>query len=265
MPQAVIGGIDTHYEIDGKGTRTFLLFNGAGCTTRTWDELMPGLVKLGRTIRFDARGLGGTGPASAPYTLKTLADDGLALLDHLGITHPLVLAHAFGGRVAQVFTRDYPNRLQALILCGTGGYYPPLPLPQNPGPSAAIPSRVETYLATYFGSQFRARHPERAARLIAAYTADLQNARPVAPGERRQLLQMDPADSYWGKVPDSVPTLLLYGTEDKFGHEKNARDLALRLKRSKLVFIEGAGHMAIQEEPERLAAEIEEFLKENNL
>lgn len=263
MPEVTLDGIGTYYEIDGQGPRTFMLFNGAGCTTRTWTDLMPGLVKLGRIIRFDARGLGRTTAASQPYTLKTLADDGLALMDQLGVTRAVVLAHAFGGRVAQVFTRDYPGRVQALILCGTGGYYPPLPLPRSE--SQDLDSRMETYLSTYFGSQFRVRHPERAARLIAEYAAELRNARAGSTAERRQLLQMDPAESYWGKVPESIPTLLLYGTEDKFGHEKNARDLAQRIKKSKLVLFEGAGHMAIQEEPERVTAEIAEFIKENSL
>jgi pimeloyl-ACP methyl ester carboxylesterase len=70
---------------------------------------------------------------------------------------------------------------------------------------------------------------------------------------------------YWGQVPDSIPVLLVYGTEDKFGHPANARDLAQRLTNSKLVFIEGAGHMAIQEEPEQIISEISEFIKEKDL
>jgi pimeloyl-ACP methyl ester carboxylesterase len=264
LPAVKLNGVDTYYQVDGNGTRTFFLFNGAGCTTRTWDELAPELIKLGSVVRFDARGAGQTSASTVPYTLKTLADDGLALMDHLGIPAPIVLAHAFGGRVAQVFTRDYPHRTRALIFCGTGGLYPPLPVQNQQGPPSDIQGRVEMWLATFFGSQFRTRHPERATRIINDFISQLKLPR-AGSGPSRQLLQMEPAESYWGKVADTIPTLLVYGTEDKFGHEKNARDLAQRIKNSKLVFIEGAGHMAIQEEPERIGSEISEFIEENGL
>lgn len=59
--------------------------------------------------------------------------------------------------------------------------------------------------------------------------------------------------------------LLLYGTEDRFGTIENANDLAKRLKQARLVFIEGAGHMAIREQPERLLEEIASFVKEQGL
>jgi pimeloyl-ACP methyl ester carboxylesterase len=268
MPYTRINGIDTYYMVHGQGERDFFVFNGAGCMVETWDYLMPGLTGLGRFVRFDARGLGRTGATNGPYNLKTLAEDGLGLMDHLHLARPIVLAHAFGGRVAQVFTRDHPGRVRALILCGTGGLYPPLPPMPGEAPAAgteSLESRVERGLARFYGSQFRERHPERAAVIISALKSQLANPRPAVPGALDPLFQMEPAESYWGMIAESIPTLLIYGTEDRFGHEKNARDLAGRIKRARLVFIEGAGHMAIQEEPEQVAAAITDFVKEQGL
>ena len=69
--------------------------------------------------------MGHTATANESYTLETLAEDARALIDYLGVDKVIVAAHAFGGRVAQVFVRDFPERALGLILCGTGGQFPP--------------------------------------------------------------------------------------------------------------------------------------------
>ncbi len=66
-------------------------------------------------------------------------------------------------------------------------------------------------------------------------------------------------ETYWGAVPDGIPALLVYGIEDRFGTAENAKDLASRIEDSRLIFIEGAGHMAIRERPECILDAISEF------
>ena len=258
VAEVSLNGVNTHYRRDGTGSRTFLLFNGAGCNTETWGELAEWLSELGEVVRFDARGAGKTDLPGELYTLETLAEDALALMDHLQIGQAILIGHAFGGRVAQVFTRDHPERVSALALCGTGGFYPPK---LDPPPVGATPEEV--WLGRFCGSRFRDEQPERAQRLLDEMLA----LRPPqgATEMRGKAIEATPAATYWGKTPDSVPVLLLYGTEDRFGHTDNARDLAERLKNSRLVFIEGAGHFAIREKPERTLAEITGFVKESGL
>ena len=267
MPKIPLNGTRIYYQQDSTGPRTFLLFNGAGCTTQTWGEMAEGLTEMGQVIRFDARGAGQSDLAQEPYTLETLAEDSLALLDYLKIKRAIIIGHAFGGRVAQIFTRDYPDRVLALILCGTGGQFPPR-LPRvlgNTGEPASIDraTREQSFLANYCGSKFRQQQPERAQCLLDEIRAERPS--PVSAELRRQAIQATPSETYWGTTPLSIPVLLLYGTEDRFGTVENANDLAKRLKQARLVFIEGAGHMAIREQPERMLEEIANFLKEQGL
>jgi pimeloyl-ACP methyl ester carboxylesterase len=266
MPEVTLNGIKTFYRIDGAGPRTFVLLNGAGCTTGTWGELADGLAGLGTVVRFDARGAGQTETPNDPFSMETMADDALALMDYLKVQKPIIIAHAFGGRIAQIFTRDHPERVRALILCGTGGKFPPLPhgLEAKVSPDMDRETRIEVFFARWFGSQFRVKHPERARRIIEENFATT-SASPPESAIGRRMPRLSPADSYWGKVPETVPVLLVYGTEDKYGTVENVNDLAGRLKNSKLIFIEGAGHLAIQEEPERIAAEIRKFIEERGL
>ena len=124
MPKIPLNGTEIYYEQEGSGSRTFLLFNGAGCEIGTWGETATQLAEIGHVIRFDYRDVGETAEATEPYTLETLAADALALIDYLAIDRAVVIGHAFGGRVAQIFVRDDRDRVSALILCGTGGAIP---------------------------------------------------------------------------------------------------------------------------------------------
>lgn len=267
MPQVLLNGINTYYRLDGARPRVFLLFNGAGNTTRTWGEMADGLAGMGQVIRFDMRGTGQTDSPRDPYTLDTLATDALALLDYLEIQRAIIIGHAFGGRVSQIFARDYQHRVLALIICGTGGYFPPLPGRQdaanlfNPNVSRSV--WEDAFLDRFCGSEFRRQQPERAQRLLDEVWAERSN--PANARLRRQAVQATPSPTYWGTTLPSLPVLLLYGTEDRMGTAENAHDLANRLKNAQLVFIEGAGHMAIREKPERLLEEIARFINELGL
>ena len=258
MPEISLNGLNTYYRQDGTGSRIFFLFNGAGCTTETWGEMAEWLAGLGRVVRFDARGAGQTELPEEPYTLETLAEDAIALMDHLEIEKAILIGHAFGGRVAQIVTRDYPERASALILCGTGGLYPP-----KIGQPPADTSREEAWLYRFCSSGFREEQPERAQLLLDEVFAMHP---PREAGElRAKAIGATPTVTYWGTTPDSLPVLLVYGTEDRFGHTDNARNLAGRLKNSRLVFIEGTGHFAIREKPEHVLVEITDFIKEHGL
>ena len=212
MPTALLNGLNFYYRVDGDGPRTFLFFNGAGLTTESWQDIATSLAKTGRLVRFDARGCGQTETPSVPFTMEDMAEDALSLIDRLDIPQVIVVGHAFGGRIAQIFTHDYPERVRALVLCGTGGKYPPLT--RDLDAKAADPNiddaaRIELFFARWFGPQFRRKHPERAEGVLREmYGGTGQQAPALAP---RRPPQITSAESYWAKVPASIPVLLIYG------------------------------------------------------
>ena len=58
MPFIKIEGLDTYYEIHGRGESIVLLHNGFSCT-KMWEEVFPILVEAGyRVIIYDRRGYG---------------------------------------------------------------------------------------------------------------------------------------------------------------------------------------------------------------
>ncbi|MFL2519767.1 MAG: alpha/beta fold hydrolase [Candidatus Azotimanducaceae bacterium] len=115
--------VTINYRVDGDGDTTWLLLNGATLPLEFWDPLARALALRDTVVRFDQRNAGAT-RAQGSFSLLDTAADAAAVLEHLGVKSVIVVGHAWGGRVAQVFARDYPHLCQALVICGTGGHLP---------------------------------------------------------------------------------------------------------------------------------------------
>lgn len=247
--------LSLNYQDDGNGKTALLLFNGATLPLTFWGELATRLAEHYRVIRFDQRNAGRT-VFNGEFTLNDTAADAAALLAHLGVEQVTIVGHAWGGRVAQVFARDYPHLVRQLIICGTGGQLPPRDTGnlRNDMVAAAKSGDRETWETCLEGMfcapGFRERDPQTFADLAdAAWTR--------AKGKARWNPRVSPSNSYWGMA--TVPTLLIYGDKDNNGTPENARDLYERMPHASLATIPDAGHFAIREQEARVFELIREF------
>ncbi|MCB1693337.1 MAG: alpha/beta hydrolase [Pseudomonadales bacterium] len=249
--------LSLNYLDEGAGETTVLLMNGASLPLTFWGSFASSLAEQYRVVRFDARNAGDT-EFSGGFTLGDIAADAAALLEHLGVERAVVVGHAWGGRVAQVFARDFPHRVQGLVICGTGGQFPAIDTTslreemvaaRKAGDRATWASKME---AIYCAAGFRQRDP-------AAFesVADvIWNAVPNRAA--RWDMRAYPSEGYWGLA--TVPSLLLYGREDKFGTPQNAEALQGRLADTRLVMLDEAGHFIVREQESRVLAELGAFI-----
>ena len=100
------------YEVWGAGP-PLLLLNGLGFSRWSWH--WQGTLGL-RCLVWEHRGFGGSDPGERDFSLAELADDALALLDHLQIERAVVFGVSMGGMVAQEFALRHPERCAGLIL-----------------------------------------------------------------------------------------------------------------------------------------------------
>ncbi len=70
-----------------------------------------------KVVIFDLRGHGVSvlAPGSR-FTAAAALDDLGAVLDHVGIEHPVLVGHSLGGNIAQALVRRDPDRIAALIV-----------------------------------------------------------------------------------------------------------------------------------------------------
>ena len=112
-------GLKLHYEVVGAGP-TILMAHGFTNHGMVWVEQITDLVHSGyRVVMPDLAGHGLSQPVDQKTTVEDLAQDMVALLDHLSINQAIVCGLSLGGRVAQCLAIDYPGRLNALVIANS--------------------------------------------------------------------------------------------------------------------------------------------------
>jgi pimeloyl-ACP methyl ester carboxylesterase len=107
-----------YYEVHGKGVPLVMIQGFAG-NHQAWFFQTPVFRKYYKVIIFDNRGIGRTDKSSEPYTIKTMAEDVIGLMDYLNIDKTHVLGLSLGGMVAQEIAISYPERVNKLVLGST--------------------------------------------------------------------------------------------------------------------------------------------------
>ena len=113
-------GQELYYEVHGEGAPLVLIM-GIGYDATLWGlHQIPVFSKEFQVVAFDNRDVGRSSQATGPYTIADMADDVVGLMDGLQIKHANMLGLSMGGMIAQEFALRHPDRLDKLILTGTG-------------------------------------------------------------------------------------------------------------------------------------------------
>jgi len=118
MPRVNLDTISLYYETHGKG-HPVLLISGLNADNASWADVCGRLAKRFRVIVFDNRGSGRSDMPDIKYPIREMADDAIALLDHLRIKKCHVIGHSMGGYIAQELAIHYPKRVWKLVLEAT--------------------------------------------------------------------------------------------------------------------------------------------------
>lgn len=241
-----------------------LLVHGLGYARWGWDGLPERLTAAGLdVVLFDNRGIGGSDVPPGPYTAAQMATDAVAVLDAAGLDRAHVVGSSLGGMVAQELALGWPQRVERLVLLST-----------TPGGEDAVPMPQQTV-------DLLQRMPEMEP--VEALHAAITNA--LAPhhvAARPELVQQilrhrldapqDPAgwqaQAHAGTTYDGggrlgdirAPTLVLHGDADTVVAPANGRLLAERIPDARHVELAGHGHLPFWEDPDRVAAELVDFL-----
>jgi pimeloyl-ACP methyl ester carboxylesterase len=129
------------HEIVGSGPNKVLVLHGWFGDHTIWSEAASYFDRERFCYALpDYRGYGRSKAMAGEHTMREIADDALALADHLGWDRFSVVGHSMGGMAAQRIAVDVPERVQSLV-CIT-----PVPASGVPMPPeiAAVFARVAT-------------------------------------------------------------------------------------------------------------------------
>ena len=226
----------------------------------TGEMFEPQWTALGGRARLivpDLRGFGASGTGAGPSEMGAMADDVLALMDHLAIDAAVVGGVSMGGYAALALLRNDPSRVRALVLADTQTSADDAPARERrettarevlaTGPTALLPS-VDRLLGPSASPALRAR--------VSAWIGG-GSPEGFAAAQRGMALRPDARDIL---ARFGGPVLVLVGADDVLTPPAKARAMAVLVPGAELVEIPAAGHLANLEAPADFNAALVRFL-----
>ena len=244
-----------------------VLLHGTADSLHTWDGWAALLRGQRRVIRFDLPGFGLTGPApTADYSVDAYVRFVAAVLDKLQTPHVVLGGNSLGGDIAWRVALAMPQRVAQLILVDAAGY------PKQP---QEIP--LGFALARTVGVRTALQYLLPRGLVLASVRSVYGDPTKVTPelvdryydmalrsGNRRALVQR--LESMQGEDESDrirllhVPTLVLWGAQDRLIPVSFGRRFAQDIVGARLIVFDGLGHVPHQEDPVRTVSEVQRFL-----
>ncbi|HEU4702829.1 MAG TPA: alpha/beta hydrolase [Conexibacter sp.] len=270
-------GTEHHVVTAGEGPPV-LLIHGFPQTWYEWRHVIEALAPRYFCIAPDMRGMGDSAPCVVGQDKRNLANDMAGVLTALDVDRAFIVGHDWGAGVAQRFVLDHTERARALISMGMP-YVPLFPLEslltveqlhhswylwmhQDPVLPEQIADRAGDALVRWFlehgsgerGSPFTDEEVEE-------YASRFKGERATAQFNcYRTVFTVDAP--HWAADADrrlDLPTLWIKGGQDRFNADWQ-QYVPLAFAHLRIEVFEGCGHWIPEEEPERLAKLMLEFL-----
>jgi pimeloyl-ACP methyl ester carboxylesterase len=250
-----------------------LALHGLGASIFTWRHFVeePGF-KNRKLFLIDFKGAGDSPkPHDKKYSIIDQADLIYEFIQEYDLKNLTLMGNSYGGAVSLYLAirlcKQNPNRLSKLILIDSGGYDKDLPTflkilrtpligwlavhILSPEEQAGIVLR-----ASYFDDRKITKEQIQAyAQPIRSHGgryALLQTARQAIPRNLKEIIAQYPSIN--------VPTLILWGLEDKVLPLKLGKMLHEAIPGSRLELINNCGHLPQEERPEETICRVSEFL-----
>lgn len=253
-----------NYEEFGKGQPVVLL-HAFPLSRQMWKPQIETLVEANcRVITPDFPGFGDTPMVSKTSTMEDLANGVAELLHHLKIEKATIGGLSMGGYVTLNLYRLHPNLFSKMILADTSsfadteekraGRFKLIGETEAKGMSAIVDGMLPKLTSDYT----KENNPNLISQLEEQFLQTNANAAIAA---LRGMAQRKDHTEMLENI--KVPTLLVFGEEDKVTDLEGAKVLDARIPNSRLIVIEKIGHFSNLENTERFNNILRDFLVED--
>jgi len=249
---------------DHRGEGDIVLFlHGIGGNRTNWRDQLPVFAADYHAVAWDARGYGLSDDYDGPLDFGDFARDIVRLLDHLNAKTAHIVGLSMGGRIALDFVARFPERAASLTLSGT---------------RASFVQRTEAEREEFLRLRKK------------PLVEDGKEPRDIAPTLARSLMGRRSTDAHFQQLVESVaalhkdsyvktievstfydrsaaldairvPTLLVYGGDDRLNRPELGREIAAQVVGAQFVEIPDAGHLCNIEAPEEFNEAVLSFLR----
>jgi pimeloyl-ACP methyl ester carboxylesterase len=260
---ATVFSYKIHYLEAGRGAPVILL-HGSGGEGARWMPTMRGLAPDFRVIAPDQIGWGSSDKPLTIYHDGVFAEFLARFMKEIGVPKAALIGQSMGAGVALQMAVKYPQLVERMVLVNGGGFTAPNDPPRAGAPdwharqiaNAGTLAESREYLEKMYYNRGLITDElvehNLILRLRSAYTAEA-----VQTANARGLGNLTEEEVRGIKVP----TLLVWGANDKLSPPANADKLNAAISGSRKVLIDKAGHYPFIEHPDQFNAAVREFLK----
>lgn len=267
----VTPGTVVHLRDEGpRDAPVVMLLHGSNASLQTWEPWVARLRERYRVVSLDFPAHGLTGPsADGDYTSAAYAALVEQVRARLGIERMVLGGNSMGGGVAWRYGLAHADRLAGLVLVDASGQ----PQPERSKPPlgfylARVPG-VRDILASVTPRWIIGRSLVQSVsvtEIVDDAMIDRYWELLLYPGNREATLDRF---SQYSEPPDTealrrlnVPTVILWGNEDRLIPVSVAAWFAERLPNARLTVLDGVGHIPMEEAPDRALVPVLKLLGE---
>jgi 3-oxoadipate enol-lactonase len=257
--QIKANGLNFAHTIDGPAGAPWIVFSNSLATTGAmWDEQAAALKSKYRVLRYDQRGHGGTQATEGKYSFDLLVADVIGLMDALSIKRAHFAGISMGGMTALFLGQRHRDRFDRIIACDCGPA-------STPASAQQWSERIELATGKGMGALADVTIPRW-------FPPDFVATKASVLDKVRHMITTTPLKGFAGcaqALSDydlkpglagiDLPTLCIVGTKDATLAGMEAINAAV--PGSRLVKLEGAGHLSNLEQPQAFTQAIRDFLK----
>ncbi len=236
-----VGDAKIWYAVFGEqNSKTVTLLHGGGANSNYWGHLVRDLSGQYRVVVIDSRGHGRSTFGTRSLSYASMADDVIAVLDHLKIGRTAIVGWSDGANIGFYLTLNYPARIS--------GHYAFAGNSNPGGMQAAPPDGAFQRFAARTPSEFKRMSPmpSEFAKINAALSAMWKTQPQLSKSDLQKI---------------KVPTWIVHAERDEVIHETHAKEIAVSIPDAKFVLLKDVSHFALLQDVPQFNGSVQEFLQ----
>ena len=262
-----IDGMQVHYRIEGEG-EPLVLIHGTGSMLQTWNNWTEMLKPHYKIIRMDIPAFGLTGPrADGNYSDSMYTDFVNQFVLKIGIDSFYLAGNSLGGLIAWKYAAAYPQKVKKLIIVDPGGFHEVndkggsfiFKLARNYPTITDLVSKIGTHyfinhtLQEVYADDSKITDEKK--KMYAELNSRTGNRHSFV--ERARYIHQCANEEL---TAITCPTLVMWGKEDVLIDVREAEHFK-NISKATFIVYDKTGHCPQEENPERSAADVLQFLK----
>lgn len=261
------------YDFDGRTVRhdrwgdgpPVVVVHGTPWSSFNMRHLIRALAQTYTVYSFDLLGYGQSSMAPGDVSLAVQNRVLVHLLDHWDLDAPMVLGHDFGGATVLRAHLVDGRRFACMVLVDPVAVSPwgsPFfrHVRAHEAAFAGVPAYIhDAIVRAYVGTAaYLPLPPQTLARIVAPWTGTAGQAAFYRQIAQADACYTDAVQPQYGTI--TMPVQIAWGRQDSWIPLQRGEELQALIPGAELQVIDDAGHLVIEEQPERLLAAIRPFL-----